>query len=74
MGFRGSDKGRIAPIRSREIQTMTSHLIELGQQALATVSSSVAGSAPLVKYPLRTNSCLTTSAFGENRRCRREPF
>ena len=31
---------------------MTSHLIELGQQALASVSSSVAGGAPLVKCQL----------------------
>ncbi len=31
---------------------MTSHLIELGQQALATVASSVAGGAPLVKCQL----------------------
>jgi hypothetical protein len=31
---------------------MSSHLIELGQQALATVSLSVAGGAPLVKCQL----------------------
>jgi hypothetical protein len=31
---------------------MSSKLIELGQQALATVSSSVAGGAPLVKCQL----------------------
>jgi hypothetical protein len=31
---------------------MSSHLIELGQQALATISCSVSGGAPLVKCQL----------------------